>query len=685
MIKLKAPALSLRSVIVLAVVVGIVAPAALLVVFSDAVMRRNLEPVLENQRAAVLTLAATGLADPLWTVDSPAVQRALDQLLADVNVCSVELNEERPDTPDLVRTKCSPEWPTVTLMAMIRKDDKVLGTLRVQFDDAAQERMLADNRRQTALIVGIQVLAGIAIVLLVLYLRLVRPIDRLKQVASAIAQREPVPRLSWSRKDELGQLGLHLDDAGQQIAGLLADMESKNAQLHQLAMYDHLTGLPNRMLFREVFLHEAAVARRHGSPLALLFVDLDRFKAINDLLGHAAGDRMLLQASDRLRQAVRESDLACRVSGDEFLMLMRAEGEDVASAAERLIDTLGVPLQLDAGVASVSASVGIAVFPRDGDDFETLVRHADLAMYRAKQMGRSRYSFFHQEMDEAATRRLEMERELKLALERHELVLHYQALVDARTGAWRGLEALMRWQHPQRGLLAPGHFITLAEETGLILDLGWQTIDIACAQLASWKAQGRHPGVIAINLSALQFREQGLPERLAEAMHRHGVAPGELAIELTESTLLSDSDIALQTLGRLQALGLSLSVDDFGTGYSSLAYLKLLRPARLKIDRAFVRDLASSADDRALVQAMMGMARALSIEVVAEGVETDAQRQALLELGCWLQQGYYFARPQAVQAVTDRLGAWPEPVPDGRLNDPSSDPSSDAPSDASQG
>ncbi|SEL28693.1 diguanylate cyclase (GGDEF) domain-containing protein [Roseateles sp. YR242] len=663
MIKLKAPSLSLRSVILLAVVVGIVAPAALLVVFSDSVMRRSLEPVLENQRAAVLTLAATGLADPLWTVDSPAVQRALDQLLADVNVCGVELSEERPETPAIVRAKCSPEWPIVTLVAMIRKDDRVLGTLRVQFDDAAQERMLAEGRRQTALIVGIQILAGITIVLLVLYVRLVRPIDRLKQVASAIAQRRPVPRLRWNRKDELGQLGVHLDEAGEQIAGLLADMESKNAQLHQLAMYDHLTGLPNRTLFREVFLHEAAVARRGRSPLALLFVDLDRFKAINDSLGHAAGDRMLLQASERLRQTVRESDLACRVSGDEFLMLMRADSEDVAHAAARLIETLAAPLQLAGGVASVSASVGIALFPRDGEDFETLVRHADLAMYRAKQLGRSRYSFFHQDMDEAATQRLEMERELKLALERKELVLHYQALVDARTGEWRGLEALMRWQHPQRGLLAPGHFITLAEETGLILDLGWQTIEIACAQLASWKAAGRHPGVIAINLSALQFREQGLPERLADAMRRHGVAPGELAIELTESTLLSDSDIALQTLGRLQALGLSLSVDDFGTGYSSLAYLKLLRPARLKIDRAFVREIASSADDRALVQAMMGMASALSIEVVGEGVETDEQRQTLLELGCWWQQGYFFARPQAVEAITERLSPWPVQEP----------------------
>ncbi|MBO9686587.1 MAG: EAL domain-containing protein [Mitsuaria chitosanitabida] len=659
MLKLKAPSLSLRSVILLAVVIGIAAPALVLLAFSDALIKRSLEPVLEGQRAAVITLAANGLAEPLWTVDGPAVDRALDQLLSDVNVCGVELSEERPETPDIVRTKCSPEWPTVTLAAMIRRDGQVLGGLRVHFDDAAQERMLDEGRRQTAAIVAAQVMVGVVVVLLVFYLRMVRPIDRLKRLASAIAQRQPVPRLRWNRKDELGQLGVHLDEMGQQIAGLLADMENKNAQLHQLAMYDHLTGLPNRTLFREVFMHEAAVARRDQTHLALLFVDLDRFKAINDSLGHAAGDRMLLQASERLRQAVRESDLACRVSGDEFLLLMRDSSEHVAHAAQRLIEALNAPLQLEGGVASVSASVGIALYPRDGEDFDTLVRHADLAMYRAKQMGRSRYSFFQQDMDAAAVERLELERELAQALERDELLLHYQAVVDARSGEWRALEALVRWQHPQRGLVMPGQFIELAEETGQILDLGWCTIEQACGQLGRWKAAGRHPGPIAINLSALQFREPRLAERIAEIMARHGVGPGELAIELTESTLLTDTDTVVPTLTRLAELGLTLSVDDFGTGYSSLAYLKLLRPARLKIDRAFVRDLPASADDRALVQAMMGMAQALGIEVVAEGVETEAQRQALLELGCWQQQGYLYCRPQPAEALEPRLGPWP--------------------------
>ncbi len=656
--KVQVPSLSLRSVILLAVVVGIVAPATLLLYFSDAMVRRGLEPLLEGQRAAVLTLAATSLTDPLWTVDTPAVQRTVDHLLSDVSVCGVELSEERPDTTDIVRTKCSAGWPTVTLAAMIRREDKLLGSLRVHFDDAAQERLLAEGRRQTAMIVGIQVLVGVTIVLLVFYLRFVRPIDRLKRLASAVAERRSVPRLDWNRKDELGQLGAHLDEMGQQITGLIADLESKNAQLHQLAMYDHLTGLPNRTLFREIFLHEAAVAQREQTSLALMFVDLDRFKAINDSLGHAAGDRMLLQASERLRQAVRASDLACRVSGDEFLLLIRDSSDLVSHAAQRLIEALNAPLQLEVGVASVSASIGIAVYPRDGEDFDTLVRHADLAMYRAKQLGRARYSFFQQDMDASAVQRMALERELKLALERDELLLHYQALVDARTGTWRGLEALIRWQHPERGLLPPGHFIELAEETGLILELGWHTIEKACAQLAQWKAAGRHPGQIAINLSALQFREQRLPDRVAEAMRRHGVQPGELAIELTESTLLRDTDTALQTLARLRELGLSLSVDDFGTGYSSLAYLKLLRPARLKIDRAFVRELDTRADDRALVQAILGMAAALSIDVIAEGVETASQRDALLALGCWQQQGYLFCRPQPVEVLTEQLAVW---------------------------
>ena len=655
------PRLSLRSAILLAVAVGIAVPALLLLAFSDSLIRRSLEPALEGQRVAVLTLAATGLADPLWTVDGPAVQRALDQLLADASVCALELREERPDAGPVLLRKCSPDWPTVTLVSGIKRDEQLLGTLSVQFDDATQAKLLAEGRQQTALVVGVQVLVGVTVVLLVFYLRMVRPIDRLKQLASAIAQRQQVPRLHWNRKDELGQLGAHLDQMGQQIDGLIADLESKNAQLHQLAMYDHLTGLPNRTLFREVFVHEAAVARRERAHLALLFVDLDRFKAINDTLGHAAGDRMLLQASERLRQAVRESDLACRVSGDEFLLLLRDSSEQVAHAAQRLIEALNAPLQLDGGVASVSASIGIALFPRDGEDFDTLVRHADLAMYRAKQLGRSRYSFFQQDMDAAAVERMALERELKQALERDELLLHYQPYVDARSGAWRGVEALMRWQHPQRGLLMPGAFIELAEETGQILGLGWCTIEHACAQLARWKAAGLHPGQLAINLSALQFGEQRLPERVAETMARHGVGPGELSIELTESTLLSDADSAHQTLARLRDLGLSLSVDDFGTGYSSLAYLKLLHPNRIKIDRSFVRELPTSHDDRALVQAIMGMAQALGIEVVAEGVETEAQRDALLSLGCWQQQGYLYGRPQAAADIGGRLPPFTPP------------------------
>ncbi|MEJ6001531.1 putative bifunctional diguanylate cyclase/phosphodiesterase [Paucibacter soli] len=661
--KLPKPSLSLRSVVLLAVVVGIAVPALLLLAFSESLVRRSLEPLLEGQRSAVLTLAANGLAEPLWTVDSQAVQRALEQLLSDASVCGVELSEERPGAPDLVLKKCSPDWPTVTLVAAVRRDNQVLGSLSVRFDDAALEHTLSGGREQIVLIVGLQVVMGVTVMLLVLYLRLVRPIDRLKQQASAIAQREAAVRLPWNRRDELGQLGEHLNEVGDRIDTLIADLEGKNAQLHQMAMYDHLTGLPNRTLFREVFQHEAAVAKRDGSSLALLFVDLDRFKAINDSLGHAAGDNMLLAASERLRQTVRESDLACRVSGDEFLLLMReaSPSEVVAHAAQRLISTLNVPLQLPDGLgtASVSASIGIAMFPRDGEDFDTLVRHADLAMYRAKQQGRSRYSFFQQEMDANAMARLALERELVAALAEQQLELHYQPIVDAGSGRVCGVEGLMRWQHPQRGLLMPGSFIALAEESGQIQALGRWTVEVACAQLAEWKATGRHPGNLAINLSALQFRDQRLPEQVADAMRRHGVLPGELSIELTESTLMSDSDLSMQTMARLRALGVALSVDDFGTGYSSLSYLKLLRPAKLKIDRSFVHDLPVSADDQALVQAILGLAQALGIGVVAEGVETEAQRAVLLELGCAQQQGYFYARPAPVASVTERLPAWP--------------------------
>jgi diguanylate cyclase (GGDEF)-like protein len=484
-------------------------------------------------------------------------------------------------------------------------------------------------------------------------MRLLRPIHRLKIQASTLAARETVPALVWRQRDELGQLGQHLNTVRARIQELFEELEAKNKQLSKMAMYDHLTGLPNRTLFRELFQHESAAARRTNHLCALLFIDLDRFKAVNDTMGHAAGDELLLGVSQRLVAALRESDVVCRVSGDEFLVLLTQTDswEHVSATAERLLRAIQQPMLLAhaASTAQVSASIGIALYPNDGDDFETLARCADLAMYKSKDMGKGRYSFYQPDLDIARRSRLELERELLQAIANQELLLHYQPVFDVRSGRVRGCEALVRWMHPQRGLLMPGTFIQTAEETGLIRELGLWTLDAACAQLAAWKASGLHPGRVAVNVSALQFRDQRLPQVLKTAMQTYDIRPGELELELTESALMSDTEAAQTTVASLRELGVALAIDDFGTGYSSLSYIKRLRPDKLKIDRSFVKDLPDDADDRALTEAIVRIADALAITIVAEGVETAQQRDYLLGLGCALQQGYLLGRPMAAE------------------------------------
>ena len=546
-------------------------------------------------------------------------------------------------------------WPSLS----IRSTVLAAIVLGVVLPAVAVLAVDADLARRIVWLVAVQVGVGVAVLFTVLSLRLLRPIHRLKRQASALVSRDAPMSEAWTRRDELGQLGQHLNEVRGRIQQLFGELERKHAQLRKMAMYDHLTGLPNRTLFRELFQHEAAQARRNGTSMALLFIDLDRFKTINDAMGHAAGDELLLGTSQRLITTLRQSDALCRLSGDEFLVLMPdAEPWDhVATTAERLLQAIGTPLPLarSAHLAQVSASIGIALFPRDGEDFDALLRHADLAMYKSKELGRARYSFYHAELDTRFQSRMELERELAHAIANDGLVLHYQPVVEALTGRVRGCEALVRWQHPTRGLLMPGSFIQVAEESGLVRELGLWTLEAACAQLARWKAAGRHPGRVAVNVSALQFRDQRLPETLKSALMRHQIEPGELELELTESTLLADTDTAMRTVASLRALGVGLAIDDFGTGYSSLSYLKRLRPTKLKIDRSFVRDLPGEHDDRALAQAIVGIAKALSIAVVAEGVETAAQRDVLLAMGCPLQQGWLSGKPQPPEALASML------------------------------
>jgi EAL domain-containing protein (putative c-di-GMP-specific phosphodiesterase class I) len=323
----------------------------------------------------------------------------------------------------------------------------------------------------------------------------------------------------------------------------------------------------------------------------------------------------------------------------------------------------------------VSASIGITMFPDDAQEFEDLIKSADVAMYQAKSLGRARYSYFHSELNNQLLAHMELEKQLSRAIAREELVLHYQPQVDAQSGALVGLEALVRWNHPERGLLLPGQFIAVAEESGLIADMGVWTLHAACRQLARWKAQGLNTGVLAVNVSALEFRDHRLLDSLQSALGESGIAPSDLALEITESILMAETETSLRIIARLHELGVGIAIDDFGTGYSSLSYLKRLRPTQLKIDRSFVRDADTDPDSRAIVKGVIGLANALGLEIVAEGVETLEQQAFLRDAGCHTLQGYLIARPLAVDALESWLNseratsgaAMPDPAPSAQL------------------
>ncbi len=659
--KLQWPSLSIRATVLAAIVVGMVLPALVVLGVDNHISRAAHEPLVQRNRAAVLVLATAVVTEPAWTLSEEGLKAAAQRILQEPSVCAVEVRDLQPTQEPLAiaAQRCAPGLPVVVRDAQVLHEGQLVANLRLSFDATEIDQMLAQRQGIMWWLVAAQVVVGVMVLLGVLSLRLLRPIHRLKLQASTLAARETVPALVWRQRDELGQLGQHLNTVRARIQELFEELEAKNKQLSKMAMYDHLTGLPNRTLFRELFQHEAAMARRQHDSCALLFIDLDRFKAVNDTMGHAAGDELLLGISQRLVATLRESDIVCRVSGDEFLVLLTQAGhwEQVSQTVERLLRAIQTPMLLPraASTAQVSASIGIALYPTDGDDFEALARCADLAMYKSKDMGKGRYCFYEHDLDIAFRSRLELERELLQAIANHELLLHYQPVFDVRSGRLVGCEALVRWLHPQRGLLMPGTFIQTAEETGLIRELGLWTLDAACAQLASWKAVGLHPGRIAVNVSALQFRDQRLPQVLQTAMQTYDIQPGELELELTESTLMSDTEAAQTTVASLRELGVALAIDDFGTGYSSLSYIKRLRPDKLKIDRSFVKDLPADADDRALTEAIVSIAQALSITVVAEGVETPEQRDYLVGLGCSLQQGYLLGRPMPAERLRELM------------------------------
>jgi diguanylate cyclase (GGDEF)-like protein/PAS domain S-box-containing protein len=444
----------------------------------------------------------------------------------------------------------------------------------------------------------------------------------------------------------------------------ITDRKRAEEQIQFLAYHDALTGLPNRTLLQDRLLNALADARRQKGKVALLFLDLDRFKDINDSLGHSVGDLLLQEVAKRLQTRGREQDTVARLAGDEFLILLThiKDLPDAAVATERFMDAMTAEFVVQGHSVNVGCSVGISVFPDHGADVETLIKNADAAMYRAKDGGRNIFRFFTEDMSAQVAERLTLEKTLRLALAKEELFLMYQPQMDIATGRITGLEALLRWQHPQLGLVPPDKFIRIAENSGLIVPIGEWVLRVACSQAQKWQEEGLPAVTVAVNVSAVQFRQEDFCALVRTVLRETGLAPQYLELELTESLLLENADLTLSVVQELKAMGLTLAIDDFGTGYSSFSYLRQFRVNRLKIDGLFIRDVAVNPDDAAITAAIISMAKSLRLKVIAEGVEDEAQMSFLRAHQCDEIQGYYFSKPLAVDKVADKLRSHgPEP------------------------
>jgi diguanylate cyclase (GGDEF)-like protein/PAS domain S-box-containing protein len=442
----------------------------------------------------------------------------------------------------------------------------------------------------------------------------------------------------------------------------ITDRKVAEEQVQYLAYYDALTGLPNRTLLQDRLTKALADARRQKYKIALLFLDLDRFKDINDSLGHSVGDLFLQEVADRLKRFAREQDTVSRLGGDEFLIMLTHVNDisDAAVAAERLMDAMTTGFVVQGHSLNVSCSIGISIFPEHGADCETLIKNADAAMYGAKASGRNNFRFFAEHMNARAAERLTLENSLRQALGRNELFLVYQPQMDIASGMITGLEALLRWQHPELGLVPPDQFIRIAENSGLIMPIGEWVLRTACRQARTWQSDGVPAVSVAVNVSAVQFRQEGFCQLIRKVLDETGLAPQYLELELTESLLLANAEVTFSVLQELKDMGVTLAIDDFGTGYSSFNYLRQFRVSKLKIDRSFIRDIAVNPDDAAITTAIISMAKSLNLKVIAEGVEDEAQMSFLRAHQCDEIQGYYFCKPLAVDKVADKLrGAHP--------------------------
>jgi diguanylate cyclase (GGDEF)-like protein/PAS domain S-box-containing protein len=484
-----------------------------------------------------------------------------------------------------------------------------------------------------------------------------RPFDLSRQTGRSVwlvddvtARREAAEAVRRAR-DELEVRVLErtaeLAGANALLQGEIVERRQAEARVHHMAYHDSLTGLPNRALLSDRLDRAMLAAQRSERKLAVMFIDLDRFKTINDSLGHLTGDHLLKEVAGRLCRAVRASDTVARLGGDEFVVLVpgiRDAGE-CSHVADKMIEALAAPFPFEGRMLHITPSIGICIYPDDGDDVQTLMRHADAAMYHAKANGRNNYQFFTQRMNQAAAQHFELESSLRDALAKEEFELFYQPIIDVASRRVHTMEVLLRWRRPGHGLILPDHFIPIIEDNGLIVPIGEWVMRRACEQSVEWLRAGLQPVPLAVNLSPRQFMNRGLIESIRRILDETGIDPALIECEITETALMQHGEQTLEILGQINSMGIRLSIDDFGTGYSSLAYLKRFPVKKIKIDRAFIKDLENSTEDRAIVAAIIALSNSLQLSVVAEGVETEGQFDLLLRGGCQFAQGYLFSQP----------------------------------------
>ena len=648
----------LRYTMMVVVVVGVLLPALLLLALEQRISEKSQQALLTQSETALMKIGSVSIAEPMWVVDRVALDAAAVRLLESPQIVAVRIEDGLANTPVLerVRADFTGDLDRDTAGARlsrraqaVMRNGESLGTLVLWFDADYGRGLLQARRDQMLVLVLLQTLAILAVLMPILVTRVLRPIERLKEHASALLDHNldaPAAQLFvWRRHDELGLLGRHLGRVQEELRELFMQLGKKNAQLQQMAFYDQLTGLPNRSLFIDLVQREMLAAERNGQHFGIFFIDLDRFKAVNDSMGHAAGDALLIEVARRLREVLREVDVVCRQSGDEFLVLVRDidHWESLGELAQRILRVVEAPVVLAQIPVKVSASMGIALFPEDGRDFETLVKNADIAVYQAKTLGRARYSFYHSELNSRLLANLELEQELAYAIDHNQLVLHYQPQLDLKTGRVVGAEALARWNDPQDGMIPPDKFIPIIESTGLLHRFSVWTVARALRDCSAW--QTRLPGVsVSINLSADALHDPEVLQTVEQHLMSSGLSPALVVMELTESVLLTSPEAALDCMARFVALGVKLSIDDYGAGFSSLTYLKQLPAQEMKIDKSFMENLAEGSKDRAIVLSSIELGHDLGLKVLAEGIEDEATCHALRDAGCDLGQGWWFAK-----------------------------------------